>query len=64
MWGYQLVTNFFLNFMLLIDYAHFGDVMTFDTTFGTNRVSRPFGNFLEMLQSSIPQIMVKHHKRR
>jgi hypothetical protein len=31
---------------MLIDYAHFGDVMTFDTTFGTNRESRPFGVFV------------------
>ena len=31
---------------MLIDYAHFGDVVTFDTTFGTNKEYRPFGAFV------------------
>jgi hypothetical protein len=31
---------------MLIDYAHFGDVITFDTTFGTNRDCRPLGVFV------------------
>ncbi|KAM3406733.1 hypothetical protein ACQJBY_000668 [Aegilops geniculata] len=31
---------------MIIDYAHFGDVVTFDTTFGTNKEYRPFGVFL------------------
>ena len=32
--------------ILHIDYAHFGDVVTFDTTFGTNKEYRPFGVFV------------------
>ena len=28
------------------DYAYFGDVVSFDTTFGTNKESRPFGVFV------------------
>ena len=31
---------------MLLDYAHFGDVVTFDTIFGTNKEYRPFGIFL------------------
>lgn len=31
---------------MIVDYAHFGDVITFDTTFGTNKESRPFGVFV------------------
>jgi hypothetical protein len=32
---------------MIVDYAHFSDVVSFDTTFGTNRESRPFGVFVE-----------------
>ena len=31
---------------MLTDYAYFGDVVSFDTTFGTNRESRSFGIFV------------------
>jgi zinc finger SWIM domain-containing protein 3 len=31
---------------MIIDYAHFGDVVTFDTTFGTNKEYIPFGVFV------------------
>jgi zinc finger SWIM domain-containing protein 3 len=31
---------------MLIDYAHFSDVFTFDTTFGTNKDCRPLGVFV------------------
>jgi zinc finger SWIM domain-containing protein 3 len=31
---------------MLIDYAHFKDVITFDTTFKTNKDSRPLGVFV------------------
>ena len=31
---------------MIVDYAHFGDVVTFDTTFGTNKEYRPFGVFV------------------
>ena len=29
-----------------MDYAHFGDVVSFDITFETNKESRPFGVFV------------------
>lgn len=35
---------------MLIEYAHFGDVVTFDTTFETNKILRPFGVFLGFTQ--------------
>jgi hypothetical protein len=38
--------TFWADAKMLIDYAHFGDVMTFDTTFGTNWGSRQFGVFV------------------
>lgn len=31
---------------MIANYAHFGDVVSFDTTFGTNRGSQPFGVFI------------------
>ncbi|KAM3189162.1 hypothetical protein ACQJBY_067846 [Aegilops geniculata] len=31
---------------MCVDYAHFGDVIAFDTTFGTNKEYRPFGVFV------------------
>ena len=31
---------------MIIDYSHFGDVITFDTTYSTNRDTRPLGVFL------------------
>jgi zinc finger SWIM domain-containing protein 3 len=31
---------------MIIDYNHFGDVITFDTTYSTNRDARPLGVFL------------------
>jgi len=41
------ITNiFWANAKMLIDYAHFGDVVTFDTTFGTNKEYMPFGAFV------------------
>ena len=35
---------------MVFDYAHFGDVVTFDTTFGTNKEYRPFGVFFGLNQ--------------
>ena len=35
---------------MVLDYAHFGDVVTFDTTFGANKEYRPFGVFLGLNQ--------------
>ena len=41
------ITNiFWADAKMIIDYAHFGDVVTFDTTFGTNKEYRPFGVFV------------------
>ncbi|GLT71400.1 hypothetical protein SLA2020_434230 [Shorea laevis] len=31
---------------MIIDYSHFGDAITFDTTYSTNRDARPLGVFL------------------
>ncbi|XP_043699965.1 protein FAR1-RELATED SEQUENCE 5-like [Telopea speciosissima] len=43
----EKITNIFLaDPKMIIDYAHFGDVVSFNTTFGTNRESRPFGIFV------------------
>jgi zinc finger SWIM domain-containing protein 3 len=45
------ITNiFWVDAKMLLDYAHFGDVITFDTTFGTNTEYRPFGVFLGLNQ--------------
>ena len=45
------ITNiFWANAKMILDYAHFGDVVTFDTTFGTNKEYRAFGVFLELNQ--------------
>ena len=35
---------------MIIDYAYFGDVVTFDTTFGTNKEYMPFRVFLGLNQ--------------
>jgi zinc finger SWIM domain-containing protein 3 len=43
----EKITNiFWADAKMIIDYAHFGDVVTFDTTFGTNKEYRPFGVFV------------------
>ncbi|XP_044332051.1 protein FAR1-RELATED SEQUENCE 5 [Triticum aestivum] len=45
------ITNiFWADAKMILDYAHFGDVVTFDTTFGTNKEYRPFGVFLGINQ--------------
>ncbi|KAG2632665.1 hypothetical protein PVAP13_2NG103318 [Panicum virgatum] len=45
------ITNiFWADAKMVLDYAYFGDVVTFDTTFGTNKEYRPFGVFLGMNQ--------------
>ncbi|XP_020172364.1 protein FAR1-RELATED SEQUENCE 5 [Aegilops tauschii subsp. strangulata] len=41
---------FWADAKMMLDYAHFGDVVTFDTTFGTNKEYRPFGVFLGLNQ--------------
>jgi zinc finger SWIM domain-containing protein 3 len=42
----QIANIFWVDANMIIDYAHFGDVVSFDTTFGTNKESRPFGVFV------------------
>jgi hypothetical protein len=43
----EKITNmFWADAKMLIDYAHFGDVLTFDTTFETNKDCRPLGVFV------------------
>ena len=45
------ITNIFsADAKMILDYANFGDVVTFDTTFGTNKEYRPFGVFLGLNQ--------------
>ena len=42
-----MITNiFWADARMIIDYSHFGDVITFDTTYSTNRDARPLGVFL------------------
>jgi hypothetical protein len=42
----QIANIFWADAKMVVDYAHFGDVITFDTTFGTNKEFRPFGVFV------------------
>jgi hypothetical protein len=43
----EKITNiFWTDAKMIVDYAHFGDVITFDTTFGTNKEYKPFGVFV------------------
>ena len=42
----QIANIFWVDAKMLADYAYFGDVVSFDTTFGTNKESRPFGVFV------------------
>ncbi|XP_042483618.1 protein FAR1-RELATED SEQUENCE 5-like [Macadamia integrifolia] len=41
----QITNIFWADPKMIIDYAHFGDVVSFDTTFRTNRQCRPLGVF-------------------
>ena len=42
-----MITNiFWADARMIIDYSHFGDVKTFDTTYSRNRDARPLGVFL------------------
>ena len=43
----ELITNiFWADARIIIDYSHFGDVITFDITYSTNRDAGPLGVFL------------------
>ncbi|XP_004305434.1 PREDICTED: protein FAR1-RELATED SEQUENCE 5-like [Fragaria vesca subsp. vesca] len=41
----QITNIFWADTRMIIAYAHFGDVITFDTTYSTNKEYRPFGVF-------------------
>jgi hypothetical protein len=45
-WDEKITNMFWADANILIDYAHSGDVITFDTTFGTNRDCRPLSVFV------------------
>jgi hypothetical protein len=42
----KIPSIFWVDAKMIVDYAHFGDVVSFGTTFETNRESRPFGVFV------------------
>jgi hypothetical protein len=42
----QISNIFWADGKMITNYAHFGDVVTFDTTFGTNKKYIPFGVFV------------------
>lgn len=45
------ITNiFWADAKMILDYAHLGDVVTFNTTFGAKKEYRPFGVFLGLNQ--------------
>lgn len=46
----HIANIFWADAKMMLDYAHFGDIVTFDTTFGTNKEYRPFGVFLGLNQ--------------
>ena len=41
----QITNIFWADVRMIIDYSNFGDVVTFDTTYGTNKELRPLGVF-------------------
>jgi zinc finger SWIM domain-containing protein 3 len=42
----QIANIFWADARMIMGYTYFGDVVSFDTTFGTNKQSRPFGVFV------------------
>ena len=42
----QITNIFWADAKMIVDYAHFGDVITFDTIFGTNKEYMLFGVFV------------------
>jgi zinc finger SWIM domain-containing protein 3 len=42
----QIANILWVDVKMLTNYAYFGDVVSFDTTFGTNKESRPFDVFV------------------
>lgn len=57
----QITNIFWADAKMLIDYALFGDVVAFDTTFGTNKEHRPLGifNLLVLTISGRQQFLVQ-----
>jgi zinc finger SWIM domain-containing protein 3 len=45
----QIANIFWADAKMIRDYAHFGDVVSFDTTFGTNNESRPLVSLLDSI---------------
>lgn len=45
----QIANIFWTDAKIIIDYAHFDDVVIFYTTFGTNKESRSFGVFVGVI---------------
>ena len=43
----QITNIFWVDARMLIDYANFGDVMTFNTTYDTNKALKPLGVFTD-----------------
>ena len=41
----QIASIFWADGQMIVDYDHFGDFLSFDTTYRTNKASRPFGMF-------------------
>jgi zinc finger SWIM domain-containing protein 3 len=46
----HIANIFWADAKMMLDYAYFSDVVTFDTTIGTNKEYRPFGVFLGLNQ--------------
>ncbi|KAK2650418.1 hypothetical protein Ddye_017907 [Dipteronia dyeriana] len=44
--GEQITNIFWVDARMILDYGHFGDVVSFDTTYKTNKENRPFGVFV------------------
>jgi hypothetical protein len=42
----QITNIFWVDAKMIVDYAYFGDVITFDVTFGINKEIRPFEIFV------------------
>jgi zinc finger SWIM domain-containing protein 3 len=55
------ITNiFWADAKMMLDYAHFGDIVTFDTTFGTNKKYWPLGVFLDSISLERLLLLVPH----
>ena len=49
-----MITNIlWADVKMIIDYGHFGDFVSFDTTYKTNNASRPFAVFVQAFAESL-----------